>query len=243
MPRIHPSAPLFTALFLLTAACNDAGGDSDPEGATATTTGDSTTGGSTSVGATASTTGADETAGGSTTTTTTATESEGTTGGSGDASLCEGACGRLVDCELEEDVGACLSWCDGLRTDAAMADPRIFPGCAARVEEFIECIAQDDACLEDDLCSDLEVAIEAQCGCERHLSIDGDECSYGERCGAVSRQVLCTGGTCVCSVGGEVVGECQSQAMICVDPMGTNIDPQVSAAGECCGWVPFEPPR
>lgn len=221
-------------LLPLASGCGDDKGSAGPVGSTS---GRDTTGGTTDGGPTGGATSGDgatwaDTEGGS-------LSSGGTTGDSGETSLCEGACARLVACEFEEEVGECISWCDELRMDAAMADPRIFPECAALVDGYFECVAQDVMCLEGDLCSDLEFSVEEQCGCERGLTLTEDGCSYGERCGQVSREVHCASGTCVCTVGGEVAGECQSQAMICADPMGPDTEPAAIAAGECCGWVPF----
>ncbi|MCY1061635.1 hypothetical protein [Nannocystis sp. SCPEA4] len=166
--------------------------------------------------------------------------SSSTTGDFGGASLCEGACDRLIECEVEDNPGECLSWCAELEDHAATADPQVFTGCAALVEQFLECVAQDDTCFESNLCADLDVAIEEQCGCEFGTGGNEDDCTYEERCGSVSREVHCTGGTCVCTVNGEAAGECQAQAMICVDPMGPKLEAHAAAAGECCGWVPFE---
>ncbi|MCY1058219.1 hypothetical protein [Nannocystis sp. SCPEA4] len=207
---------------------------SPTEGGTGGSAGsDSTTGGGTTGGGTTGdTTGSDGTTGGT-------TGSDGTTGDSGDASLCQDACDKLVSCGLEENVPECLSWCDPLVEE--VSDPHVFLGCAALVEDFLECVAEEPMCFERDPCSGLDVAIEEQCSCGQTAggAIDGSECTYEEECGVVSREVHCVGGTCTCEVNGEDVGECQTQAKIC-GSLDQGSDLMAIAAGECCGWEPFE---
>lgn len=246
--RLQVRSVIIFNLFMLqlVSGCDDNKGGASAGDTTSggDTTGNSMTDGSptdgspTEGGATGGSTGNDGTTGDGTTGG--STGNDGTTGDSGDVSLCQGACDKLLACEIEENVRECLSWCDDLEQIAAKADPRIFPECAPVVEEFLECVAQEPMCFETDPCSDLDFAIEEQCGCERiaNGAIDGSECTYHEKCGVVSHDVKCSGGTCTCQVNGEDVGSCQAQAMICGDLM--NLDPVAAAAGECCGWEPLE---
>ncbi|MFZ6182730.1 hypothetical protein [Nannocystis pusilla] len=244
---------ILTSLFMLPllSGCDDNKGGASASGSTSgeDTTGNSMTDGSPTEGGTGgsdSTTGGGTTGGGTTGggtgsdgTTGDTSGSDGTTGGSGDASLCQDACDKLVSCELEENVRECLSWCDPLVED--VSDPSIFPGCAALVEDFLECVAEEPMCFERDPCSGLDVAIEEQCSCGQSAggAIDGSECTYEEECGSVSREVHCFDGTCICEVNGEDVGECQAQAKIC-GSLDQGAGFMAIAAGECCGWEPFE---
>lgn len=237
---------IISTLFMLPlgSGCDDNKGGASAGGSTSgeDTTGNSMTDGSPTEGGTGDSAGVDDTTGGGTTgggMTGGTTGNDGTTGDSGAASLCQDACDKLVSCELEENVRECLSWCDPLVEE--VRDPRVFPGCAALVEDFLECVAEEPMCFERDPCSGLDVAIEEQCGCGRSAegAIDGSECTYEEECGIVSREVRCIGGTCICEVNGEDVGECQAQAKIC-GSLDEGSDLMAIAAGECCGWEPFE---
>lgn len=218
-----------------TEGSSTSGGDTSGNGMTdgSPTEGSPTEGGTTGGSTGSDNTTDDDTTGGS-------TGGDGTTGDPGDTSLCPSACDKLVACEIEETVRECVSWCEELENDIAMLDPRVFPGCVERVAEFLQCTSMELMCFETEPCAGLLAAIEEDCGCEMLAEgdVEGKACTYHERCGVVSRDVDCTGDTCVCKVNGEVVGECEHPMMVC-EKIGPDGD-VAAAAGECCGWEPFE---
>jgi hypothetical protein len=213
-----------------------------------TTTGVEGTAEGTAEGTDATATTVDSTTTGATTTTANPTEGEEegmtteppneTEGDPGIMAACMQVCVNAVECMVMRDVEACTADCsEGLGDSMGQ--------CKKANEDFLECVG-DMTCeqlialfSEEDPgpCAQQQAAVEEECGGGDICGVsvggnpEGTECSLQIECeGDPTLDMTCDAETCVCKIGDEMAGMCESEG-ICMEQ--GDIEEKANA---CCGF-------
>ncbi len=196
-------------------------------GSTAST--DSTVGADSTTG-TSESASSDETSMGTTVASTSTTS--GTT--SSPADPCSAACEHIESCG--GDLDYCMEVCEEDHEYVAGLDVNIFPGCVDLVDDIYSCYSRAD-CDDPSVCEEMEDNYLNVCFCGSNFEGSEQGCWYDEQCGAVSHEVKCSEGSCVCTINGEEMGSCELQVEVCDSG---DIDTTKASAAECCGWEPLD---
>jgi len=164
-----------------------------------------------------------------------------------DLELCEASCEMELSCFYEgpggdfaDCVDACLFNLDASEDDDAFGGDA---ACQQAMRDYTTCLAEATSCSPE--C--LQPTVETLFACEEQNSIacssysnglPGPDCSRGESCefqgGALLREFICEGETCVCLENGEEIASCEVDA--CQGLPVVLEDLWSENAQACCGW-------